>query len=60
MSLAIHISYQEKLNTRQVPVILTFLVLFDHPKVAALLFNLSDSPSYCITVNGFSSTVQTL
>ena len=62
MSLAIHISYQEKLNTRQVPAILTFHVLFDHPKGAAqlLLLYLSNSPSNCITVYGFSSTIQIL
>ena len=39
---------------------LTFQVLFDHPKVAALLFYLSNSPSYCITVYGFSSAIQIL
>ena len=37
MSVAIHISYQEKLNTRQVPAILTFHVLFDHPKVVNIV-----------------------
>ena len=48
ISLAIHIihkfAYQEKPNTRQIPAILTFYVLFDHLKVAASLFYLSNSP----------------